>query len=249
MSNAFSADVKSAVRVVQIFHFFSEIQEPASLALISTRLGMPKSSCQALLRTLEAHGYLNHFDGLKNYYPTRRLYDEARVIVEHDPLLRDLRPSLKALSDATGETVFLARRHALQSHYIEVVEGGQTLRFAAKAGDRRPLYIGAAGLSLLGGMEEGERLALVAQIAFEKYSPKTVTNATALCRQVNEGLKRGWFISVGAYQAEVASIGNFIRLNGEVYAIVVAAPTQRLERNQKAISRAVVDLCKRVTQG
>ncbi|CAN5304093.1 helix-turn-helix domain-containing protein [soil metagenome] len=246
---ASNVDVKSAVRVVQIFQLFADIQRPASLAFISTRMGMPKSSCQALLRTLEAHGYLNHRDESKDYYPTRRLYDETRTIVEQDPLLKDLRPLLRALRDATGETVFLARRDGLQSHYMEVVEGGQTLRFAGVAGERRPLYIGAAGHSLLGGMERAERSALIATIQFERFSPKTITNATTLLRHVNEGVKRGWFMSIGAYEVEVSSIGGFIRLNGETYAIVVAAPTQRIERNQKIISRLVVDLCSSVTQG
>ncbi|CAN5438334.1 N/A [soil metagenome] len=244
-----NADVKSAVRVVQIFQLFAQLQHPASLALISSRLAMPKSSCQALLRTLEANGYLFHRNDSKDYYPTRRLYDEMSAIVERDPLSKDLRPALVELRDATGETVFLARRDGLQSHYMEVVEGGQTLRFAGVAGERRPLYIGAAGHCLLGGMERAARIALVEQIRFERFSPKTITSAATLLRHVNDGIKRGWFMSIGAFEVEVSSIGNFVRLDGEIYAIVVAAPTQRIERNQKTISRLVMDACARVTEG
>ncbi|MBO9355191.1 helix-turn-helix domain-containing protein [Bordetella petrii] len=243
-----NADVKSAVRVLQIFQLFAQIKMPASLSTVSQRLDMPKSSCQALLRTLEAHGYLANRDDTKDYYPTRKLYEEMRVIVEEDPLLKDLMPLLKELSDTTGETVFLARRQDRMAHYLEVVQGQQTLRFAGTAGELRPLYIGASGLSLLGGMPKDERVALVNRIEFERFSPKTVTNGAALLKRVAEGLGRGWFMSVGGYQLEVSSIGNYVWLNGQLYAIVIAAPTQRVERNQKVLSRYIVDLCARVTE-
>ncbi len=243
-----SADVKSAVRVLQIFQLYAELKAPASLATVSQRLEMPKSSCQALLRTLEAHGYLANRDDTKDYYPTRKLYEEMRVIVEEDPLLKDLMPLLRELSDATGETVFLARRHDLMSHYLEVVQGKQSLRFAGVAGDRRPLYIGAAGQSLLGGMPKAERVAVVNRLQFERFSPNTLPNGAALLKKVDEGLKRGWFMSIGGYQIEVSSIGNYVWLNDQLYAIVIAAPTQRIERNQQALGRQVMDLCARVTQ-
>ncbi|WP_158219323.1 MULTISPECIES: IclR family transcriptional regulator [unclassified Achromobacter] len=240
--------MKSAVRVLQIFQLFAELKTPASLASISQRLEMPKSSCQALLRTLEAHGYLSNRDDTKDYYPTRKLFEQMRVIVEQDPLLKDLMPLLQALSDETGETVFLARREGTLVHYMEVVQGRQTLRFAGLAGDRSPLYIGAAGQSLLGGMPKAERVALVNQLEFQRYSPNTIVSASALLKQIDEGLKKGWFLSIGGFQQEVSSIGNYVWLNDNLYAIVIAAPTQRVERNQKSISRHIVDLCARVTQ-
>jgi len=171
-----------------------------------------------------------------------------RVIVEEDPFLKDLMPLLQELSDASGESVFLARRQDLMAHYLEIVQGRQALRFAGTAGERRPLYIGAAGQSLLGGMPKAERVALVNRIRFERFSPNTITSATALLKEVEVGVKRGWFMSIGGYQQEVSSIGNFVWLNGQLYAIVIAAPTQRIERNQKTLSRLVMDLCARVTE-
>ena len=246
--NRLTPDVKSAVRVLQIFQLFAETKVPASLATISQQLEMPKSSCQALLRTLETHGYVANRDESKNYYPTRKLYEQMRVIVEEDPFLKDLMPLLQELSDASGESVFLAHRQDLMAHYLEIVQGRQALRFAGTAGERRPLYIGAAGQSLLGGMPKAERVALVNRIRFERFSPNTITSATALLKEVEVGVKRGWFMSIGGYQQEVSSIGNFVWLNGQLYAIVIAAPTQRIERNQKTLSRLVMDLCARVTE-
>ena len=53
MSFISSGDVKSAVRVIQIFRLFAELKRPLALSSISSKLAFPKSSCLALLnRTL-----------------------------------------------------------------------------------------------------------------------------------------------------------------------------------------------------
>lgn len=237
------SDVKSAARVMQIFQLFAELRRPASLAFVSQRLGLPKSSCLALLKTLEAHGYLYALNDARDYYPTRRILKEAQAIAENDPFLSLARPILQSLTAATHETAFLARRSAKQVHYVEVNESGQALRFAATVGEKRPLYIGAAGQSLLGAMAETERNALIDRLEFERFSDRTVHDARELRKRIEEGLARGWFVSIDGYQEGVSSIGQFVMFNGEPYAIVAAAPTQRLRQNEDGIAKAVLEAC------
>ena len=247
MSFSSAGDVKSAVRVIQIFQLFAELKRPLPLTSISLKLDFPKSSCLALLKTLEAHGYLYQINDTRTYYPTRRLLLEGQVIAENDPFLSHVRPLLQALCDTTKETVFLARRTGLLSHYVEVIESDQTLRFAATVGEKRSLHIGAAGHSLLAAMAEKEREALMATMDFEKFSSETVTSMAALQNLISQGKARGWFMSIGGYQSDVASIGNYVWINGEAYAIVVAAPTNRLKTNEAAISQAVLHCCSQIT--
>jgi IclR family acetate operon transcriptional repressor len=242
------SDVKSAARVMQIFQLFAELRQPASLAVVSQRLGMPKSSCLALLKTLEANGYVYLLNDARDYYPTRRIFKEAQAIADNDPFLSFVRPILQSLCVSTRETAFLARRSAELAHYVEVLESGQALRFAATVGEKRPLYIGAAGLSLLGAMEENERDGLIGRLAFEKFSDQTVADAHDLAQRVEEGLARGWFMSIDGYQAGVSSIGQFVMLNGEPFAVVVAAPTQRMRENEDGIVKAVLEACRALSR-
>ncbi|MDP3138821.1 MAG: IclR family transcriptional regulator [Burkholderiaceae bacterium] len=243
------SDVKSARRVLQIFQLFAEMRRAASLAVISKRLNLPKSSCLALLKTLESNGYLYCLNDSHEYYPTRRIADEAQTIVAHDPLLSHLRPVLQALSQETGETVFLAKRTGHLSHYLEVVQSGQTLRYAASVGEKRPLHIGAAGQALLAAMDDAERDVLIDQLELEQFSPKTITDTGAYKRLIAQGKARGWFMSTGGYQAEVASIGNFVRINGEAYAVVVGGPTKRLTDSAESIGRTVAAYCRKIEAG
>ena len=242
------SDVKSARRVLEIFQLFAELKQAAPLALVSKRLALPKSSCLALLKTLETYGYLYQLNDSRDYYPTRRMFDEARAITENDPLLLHLRPILRELGEATHETVFLAKRTGHLSHYLEVIQSGQTLRYAATAGEKRPLHIGAAGQCLLAAMAAPERDALIDQLKLEQYAADTVTSSSRLKKLIADGQSRGWFVSIGGYQSEVASIGNYVWLNGEAYAVVVGAPTQRLKACEDAIGAHVTAFCQRITQ-
>jgi DNA-binding IclR family transcriptional regulator len=247
MTVANDSDVKSARRVVEIFQLFAELKQAVPLALISKRLEFPKSSCLALLKTLESNGYLYRVHDSADYYPTRRIFDEARVIIDNDPLLSHVRPVLQELCNETGETVFLATRTGHQSHYLEVVQSGQTLRYAATVGEKRPLHIGAAGQALLGAMTDDARNALIEELEFEQYAPNTVTSKTRYKRLIEQGKERGWFVSIGGYQSEIASIGHYVWINGEAYAIVVGAPTQRVKGNEISIGRAVAKYCKKIS--
>jgi DNA-binding IclR family transcriptional regulator len=248
MKSPSETDVKSARRVVQIFQLFAELRQPVPLSLVSKRLELPKSSCLALLKTLESNGYLYRLNHGKDYYPTRRIFNEARIITENDPLLSSMGSLMHGLREATGETVYLAKREGHLSHYVEVVESDQPLRYAASVGEKRQLHIGAAGQCLLAAMPDDERDALIDELDLTKYSPNTITSAAKLKKALAEGKARGWYLSVGGYQSGVASIGGYVWINGEPYAIVVAGPTERIIDNEQAIGRAVAALCKKVTQ-
>ncbi len=67
------SDVKAAVRTLELFEAFAEAKRPIPLLQLATRLGLPKSSCFALVGTLAARGYLYEIAPRAGYYPTRRL--------------------------------------------------------------------------------------------------------------------------------------------------------------------------------
>ena len=143
--------VKSAQRVLEILDYFASTRAPATLSALSSALELPKSSCLALIATLHVSGYLYEVKPGVGYYPTRRWLDRATGITASDPLATKMRPVMLALSEETGETIILGKRAGDRVIYIEVVESSQTLRYAAVAGQFKPLHGTASGKALLGG--------------------------------------------------------------------------------------------------
>src|SRR5665213_2289500 len=121
--------VKSAQRIIDIIEHFVSMRAPATLSVLASALNLPKSSCLALLRTLEANGYIYEVTPRTGYYPTRRWLDKAQIIAASDPLIAKMRPIMAALAEETRETLIFGKRSDHRVMYIDVVEWPQTLRY------------------------------------------------------------------------------------------------------------------------
>jgi IclR family transcriptional regulator, acetate operon repressor len=227
--------VKSAQRVLEILDYFASTRAPATLSALSSALELPKSSCLALIATLHASGYLYEVKPGVGYYPTRRWLDRATGITASDPLATKMRPIMLALSEETGETIILGKRAGDRVIYIEVVESSQTLRYAAVAGQFKPLHGTASGKALLAGMAPTERDALFHRYKFIRLTSRTISSRAALERDIQRGTDRGWHISRGENEPNTTALAVPIIIAGEVLVLVVAGMTARLSPNVNRI--------------
>ena len=98
--------INSVLKAIDILHAFSPAEPRLTLAEISRRLGLPKSTAHNLLATLLARGLVEKVDG--DHYALGTavipLTQSVRVNVE----LRDrAAPLLRELADACRESVYL----------------------------------------------------------------------------------------------------------------------------------------------
>jgi IclR family transcriptional regulator, acetate operon repressor len=235
-----AATVKSAQRILDIFELYASTQSPATLSAIASRLHMPKSSCLALLTTLASNGYIYEVRPQLGYYPTRRWLDKAQAISASDPVVREVRSYLEDLREKTGETLILGRladRHIL---YIDVIESKQTLRYTAVAGQFKPLHGTASGKAALSALPPEQRRTLLESIELVSLTPRTIVKREALEREIEAGVARGWHVSLGENVADATAVAVPLLLMDEIFVLVVAGPTQRLEPNIAAVGQ---ELC------
>lgn len=236
-ANVERGEVKSARRVLEILRFFVEEKGPATLARISSALGFPKSSCLALLDTLEAEGYAYHIDG--RYYLTRRWQQEGQIVADHDQLSLRFRPILEALQSELQETLILAQRSFNEVVYLDVVEGGQVLRFAAHPGQKKPLHASASGRALLSPLDDAELLPLLEALPYERHTDATPGTPKQLLAIIRKERKRGWHVNLGEYQSDTISVAAPVVMHGLVLALVVGAPMSRARNKIEAVGSAL----------
>lgn len=229
------SSVKSAQRVVDIFEFFAARREPATLAAIAAELNLPKSSCLALLTTLSAAGYLYEVRPQVGYYPTRRWLDKAQIISAKDPLAAKILQHLTRLRDQTGETLIFGKRVDKRVVYLEVVELPQTLRYTAIAGQFKPLHGTASGKALLSALSETERRTLIGMSKLKPLTPRTIVDPAALERDIQQGMVRGFQVSRGENVSDATAVAVSVTLMQEIFVLVVAGPSRRLQSCIKAI--------------
>lgn len=242
-------DVKTAGRTLDLFEIFAKTQTPLSLSELARALNAPPSSCFNLIRALQARGYLYSVQPRRQLYPTRRLFEVASAITAGEPWMARIEPVLVTLRDQTHETVILGKRQGDRVVYLQVIEGPQTIRYTAQAGDLKPLHSSSIGKALLGALEPTELAKLLKQLPLPRVTEATMTNRSKLLADLERGRKQGYFITAGENVADVMAVATTVWLGGDVYGIAIAGPIHRMTDNTanqvvalKAACTAITDM-------
>lgn len=219
----------AAVRTLDVFEMFGVARRPLSLSEIARAIGAPASSCHLLLRSLLGRGYLYSLGRRKLYYPTRRLYEVAQGIAAHDALIEELRPALAGLRDRSGETVILGKRQEDAVLYLEVLESPNTVRYTARPGEYKPLHSSAIGKALLGALPPEELDRWLDSHPLPRVTSNTLTSAAQLKANLQQGRRRGYFVTRGENVADVMAVASPLALANDVFGIAIAGPRHRME--------------------
>jgi DNA-binding IclR family transcriptional regulator len=245
-TNSCQMDTKSEIRVLSLFEAFAELKRPLTLTELSESLGIPASSCFNLVRGIEHRGYLYAARARGALYPTRRLFDVARAIFASDVVSPAVRARMETLRDDVEETTCLAHRRGKEVVYLEVHESPHSIRFSVKVGETRDLHSNSMGKAILASMPPDERGQLLKTLSYRKHSPRTISTAAALERDIEAGRKRGWYSNFGETAADALAAAVPVRIGGETYGLGFVGPHYRVEphldRYVKALARAAADI-------
>ena len=190
--------VKSEVRVQSLDRAFDILtllgneQDGASLAYITERLELPKSTVHRLLGVLGQRGFVRKSEQSGVYKLGPGLIELCSNYLNNLELKTESSPHMDELSVTTGNVVFLAIRQNHEMVYIDSKEQITSLRKYAIIGQRKPLYCTSLGKALLMGLEEEEIRGLMAGVVFERRGPNTHTNIESLLADIRECKRRGW---------------------------------------------------------
>ena len=221
-------------RTLDIIEAFSDCCAPLLLPEIATRLGAPKSTCFELVKTLQARGYLYALGKRRGFYPTRRLLTHAENIARHDPLASLFDDAMRQLLAATNETVTVGRLQHETVQYLAVLESPQTIRYSTVPGDRKPLHSSAIGKALLAGLDDD--FVTARSVALESFTENTITTTEALIKDLRNGVRRGYFKTVGENVRDVMALARPLRIGSELVALAVAGPIYRMKPEEGRIA-------------
>lgn len=157
--------IKSARRVFEVLERFDALRRPLTLKEIADGLSYPVSSAQALLKSLVVLGYLEYDRPSRTYLPTMRIAAVGRWVAEGLFGAGEVLPAMRALHDATGETIILGARSDLFAHYVHVIRGeDEPVNAPPAPGSVRPLGRCGIGRLLLSALSDDEIDLLVRRI-------------------------------------------------------------------------------------
>ncbi|CAN5296232.1 IclR family transcriptional regulator [soil metagenome] len=234
-------DSKGVSRTLAIFEAFARARKPLTLTELSKGLDVPMSSCLHLMHTMVRRGYAYSLGTRRGYYPSVRMKQNVDAIARHDPLLQHVGPVMDSLRARTRETVLVAQRIDDMAIILDIYESPQYIRYSARVGELRPLYSTAIGKALLGMMKPDELVKTLDGMDMQPVTASTITNREVLERQLDESRERGWYLSDAENISDLFGISAPIDFDGQVFAIAVSGPLQRIKDNLDSNVAALKD--------
>lgn len=235
-------EVKSAARVLEVLELLGAEGALLSLAEMAQTMAVPKSSLHAILRTMEAHRWVDVDPSGTRYSLGLKALLTGTAYLEGDDVASLAGPVLDSLAEETGETVHLGRLDGTDIVYLAKRESRHALRMHSAVGRRLPAHataLGKAVLSQYDAVEVQRRLSW----PLVQLTPDTVTDPDALVAQLAEARLRGWASDDGENSVDIRCVAVALgAAHGGGDAISCSAPRSRMDDVRMAeIARTVTD--------
>ncbi|MEV6355120.1 IclR family transcriptional regulator [Streptomyces hydrogenans] len=182
-ADASGAQVKSAVRTVELLEFFAGRPGMHTLAAVQEAVGYPKSSLYMLLRTLVELGWVETDATGTRYGIGVRALLVGTSYIDGDEVVAASRVTLDRLSDDTTETVHLARLDGTSVVYLATRQSQHHLRPFTRVGRRLPAHSTALGKALLATHDDEQVRELLPKV-LPSVTEHTITDRERLIEEL-----------------------------------------------------------------
>lgn len=228
---------------LQVLQYLVEHPEHESgVSDVARAVNLPVSTAHRLLGTLLASDWVARAPHSSAYRLGPQVLHAAETM-RNNLGLTDMHGVLADLASRVGETVILGTLIGGQFIYLDVVHGPGLLGIQGGIGRRGPLHSTATGKALLCALPRARRDALIDELELTQLTPTTITDPEALREEIDRSIERGYTRTHEENEAGVTSIGIPIEIEQDpdgVYAVCIAAPTQRAESQEEAFYAALV---------
>jgi DNA-binding IclR family transcriptional regulator len=184
--------VQSLDRTFNILEVLAHEPNGLTLAEISAKVGLPRSTAFRLLSVLLQREYVRKASETNRYRLGPGFIELSSNYLNSLELKTESAPFMRELASALGTVVFLARRQGDMMVYIDKQEQFTSLRKYAIIGEQRPIYCTALGKALILDMDDEEIRSLLSNTTLRKFGPHTHTDVGSLIEDIHHSKARGW---------------------------------------------------------
>ncbi len=239
-------------KFLAVLQCIADAQTPPGIAQLTALAGYPRPTVYRIVGALVAEGLVVESPHGGTYSLGPRLLSLASRSWERSDLRVAASEPLQVLRDATQETVHLAVRSGSEMVYIEKLESPHAVRMASRIGTRVTLYSSSVGKAYLSALKRDERDALLAPLRFERFTPNTIVDRSALDAELDETQARGYSEDREENEEQIFCYGSAILgTNGEPLACVsISIPLYRKSGSPLATYIAPLkEACRAIAEG
>jgi DNA-binding IclR family transcriptional regulator len=180
-----NTQIHSVAKALSIINLLAEKKQGMSLAEISRKMGMAKSTAHGLISTLRDFGYIEQsvFNG--NYKLGIALFEVGCKVANNIDVREIASDFIQQLVDEIGETIHLVVLDRDEVLYIDKHESTQSLRIVvSEVGARLPVHCTGVGKVLLAHLPSAEVKRIVKNKGLKRYTKNTITDIKRLEKEL-----------------------------------------------------------------
>jgi IclR family transcriptional regulator, acetate operon repressor len=233
--------IQSVQRAFDLLERIAKHSQGARLSELADGAGLNRSTAHNLLASLEELGYITQDKKGAAYRLTGKLNRLLRLDAEAEHALRArLRPVLQNVSQASGESTFLALVTGTDYLCVDAVQSDKPLHLAVRPGERKPLIGEALGHALLAADPD-----LAGSVRSD--DPQRWERHA---QEIADAQRHGFALDLDSQRAGISCVAVAVTPRA---AIAVAGPTSRLPKSRlRTIGRQLreeLDKVRPVNQG
>ena len=163
--------VRQAAYVLNMFEYFSQIRQPATLADVADHFGWPRS--RYLQSSDDARGEGISLRCAREQHPTPRWLALAGIISDVEPLPEWTHALIAELSAATGETAAIAAPAGTMAVFIDVVRSNALIRYFAQNRTPDSIHTAQAAEPCCFNTQRRSATRFTAKVEFKQFGPNT----------------------------------------------------------------------------
>jgi IclR family transcriptional regulator, KDG regulon repressor len=242
---------RSLERGLDILFAFSHDTPSLNIDEISTRTGIPRSTCYRLVHTLKKKELLDFVHDSGRYKLGIGLMKLDSIVQGSLDIITIAKPHLQKLATISGETVQLVLRNHNVAVCIDRVESSETLRVRPDKGTIIGLHSGASGKAIMAFLSREEREQIIRETGLKPYGPNTVTEVDKLETNLAQIKKNGYAVSEQEISVGVKALAApiFDSEGMVVASVCVAGPIERLHQEKlSTLTSSVLETARAVSR-
>jgi IclR family transcriptional regulator, KDG regulon repressor len=239
--------VQSIGRAFAIIEEIARNRDGIGLAELSKRVGLHNSTTFHLVKTMVSLGYVRQLKDSKRYRIGRPLFALAASALDEIEMMSLATPVLDDLARATGESAHFSVPMGDAVVVLARTSGPGAFQLTDRVGVVRPAHCTALGKIMLAALAPDQFARYLQRAELKAYTPKSITSAEQLAREIAEVRRTGLAIDDGEFDSELRCAALPVRdFSGRVIgATGISGPVWRLSiealQKRARIVRAAAD--------
>jgi DNA-binding IclR family transcriptional regulator len=212
----------------------------ASFGQIAKATDLPRSTVQRLIGVLNQEGLVTKAFGQQGTYLGMELARlGAQVRIDARALLR---PFMEDLHEKIGDNIDLTTLEGGKVFVIEQIASNEAIRVISYVGLEHPIHCTANGKAHLSMLDEAAARELIGP-APKAYTANTETDPDRILAGIRAAKDTGVYADNEEYdEAATAMAVPLPKIGGKDFAVSIAMPAQRMQRQRDEVAQALRDL-------